>query len=159
MAEQQTIISEPCWHEQSAETILATLHTTEFGLSKEESQNRLKVYGLNRLPEPERKSSFFRFLLQFHNILIYVLLGAALVTSFLQHWVDTAVIIAVVVINALIGFIQEGKAEKALDAMGYRKRTGFLAGLTVAQLSEFSLVFMAMGVLASERSVAIRIRS
>ncbi len=117
MAEQQNIISEPCWHEQLPETILATLHTTELGLSKEESQSRLKVYGLNRLPEPKRNSSFFRFLLQFHNILIYVLLGAALVTSFLQHWVDTAVIIAVVVINALIGFIQEGKAEKALDAI------------------------------------------
>jgi len=117
MAEQKNIISEPSWHEQSTETILATLHTTEFGLGKEESQNRLKVYGLNRLPEPKGKSSFFRFLLQFHHILIYVLLGAALVTSFLQHWVDTAVIIAVVVINALIGFIQEGKAEKALDAI------------------------------------------
>jgi magnesium-transporting ATPase (P-type) len=111
-SEQQNIISESCWYEQSKETVLATLNTTEFGLNQGESQNRLKVYGLNRLPEPKRKSSFFRFLLQFHNILIYVLLGAALVTSFLQHWIDTAVIIAVVVINALIGFIQEGKAEK-----------------------------------------------
>ncbi|KTD73830.1 cation-transporting P-type ATPase [Legionella tucsonensis] len=117
MAEQKNIISESCWHEQSTETTFATLNTTEFGLSEEESQNRLKVYGFNRLPEPKRKSTFFRFLLQFHNILIYVLLGASLVTFILQHWVDTAVIIAVVVINALIGFIQEGKAEKALDAI------------------------------------------
>ncbi|MBN9230358.1 MAG: cation-transporting P-type ATPase [Legionella sp.] len=118
MAEQQQdILSEPCWHEQSKETILATLNTTELGLSEEESQSRLKVYGFNRLPEPKRTSTFFRFLLQFHNILIYVLLAAALVTFFLQHWVDTAVILAVVIINALIGFIQEGKAEKALDAI------------------------------------------
>lgn len=107
----------PHWHEQSAETIFATLNTTEFGLSENESHNRLKHYGLNHLQEPERINIFLRFLLQFHNIFIYVLLGAALVTSLLQHWVDTAVIIAVVVINALIGFIQEGKAEKALDAI------------------------------------------
>jgi len=118
MAEQQQdILSEPCWHEQSKETIFATLNATELGLSEEESQSRLKVYGFNRLPEPKRTSTFFRFLLQFHNILIYVLLAAAIVTSFLQHWVDTAVILAVVIINALIGFIQEGKAEKALDAI------------------------------------------
>ena len=117
MAKQQNNISQPSWHERSTETILTAFNTTEFGLNEEEYQNRLKDYGLNRLPEPKRKSAFFRFLLQFHSILIYVLLGAALVTSFLQHWVDTIVIIAVVVINALIGFIQEGKAEKALDAI------------------------------------------
>ncbi|KTD41800.1 cation-transporting P-type ATPase [Legionella parisiensis] len=117
MEEQQNIFSEPCWHEQSKETILSTLNATEMGLSEAESQSRLKIYGFNRLPEPPKTSTFFRFILQFHNILIYVLLAAALVTSFLQHWIDTAVILAVVIINALIGFIQEGKAEKALDAI------------------------------------------
>ena len=117
MEEQQNFISEPYWHEQSIETIFATLNTTEYGLSEKESDDRLKVYGPNRLPEPKRKSTILRFLLQFHNIFIYVLLGASLVTSLLQHWVDTAVIIAVVVINALIGFIQEGKAEKSLEAI------------------------------------------
>lgn len=117
MEEQQNSISEPYWHEQSTETIFATLNTTESGLSEKESDDRLKVYGPNRLPEPKRKSTILRFLLQFHNILIYVLLGASLVTAILQHWVDTAVIIAVVVINALIGFIQEGKAEKSLEAI------------------------------------------
>ena len=58
-----------------------------------------------------------RLLLQFHNILIYVLLASAAVTATMQHWVDTAVITGVVVINAFIGFLQEGKAEKALDAI------------------------------------------
>ncbi len=58
-----------------------------------------------------------RLLLQFHNVLIYVLLGAAVVTATLGHAVDTAVILGVVLINALIGFIQEGKAEKSLDAI------------------------------------------
>ncbi|HAU1153037.1 TPA: cation-transporting P-type ATPase [Legionella pneumophila] len=109
--------SEPDWHEQSVEKILVTLNTTEWGISEQESKQRLAYYGFNRLPETKSKSILLRFLLQFHNILIYVLLGAAVVTSLLQHWVDTAVIIAVVLINALIGFIQEGKAEKALDAI------------------------------------------
>ncbi len=112
MVEQQNI-PELCYA-QSAETTLAALNSTEFGLSEREFRNRLKQYGLNRLPAPKKKSIFFRFLLQFHNILIYVLLGASLVTFFLQHWVDTAVILAVVLINSLIGFIQEGKAENAL---------------------------------------------
>jgi magnesium-transporting ATPase (P-type) len=58
-----------------------------------------------------------RFLLQFHNVLIYVLLASAGVTALLAHWVDTSVIVGVVVINAFIGFIQEGKAEKAMDAI------------------------------------------
>ncbi|MFO2503780.1 cation-transporting P-type ATPase [Legionella pneumophila serogroup 1] len=115
--EVQPNTSPPCWHEQSIEMTLVALNATELGLSEQESQKRLERYGLNRLAEPEKRSAFIRFLLQFHNILIYVLLGAAMVTSLLQHWIDTAVIIAVVVINALIGFIQEGKAEKALDAI------------------------------------------
>ncbi|KTD13233.1 cation-transporting P-type ATPase [Legionella jamestowniensis] len=109
--------AEPYWHEQSVETVLVSLNTTESGLSEDEFLNRLEHYGLNRLQEPKKKSIFFRFLLQFDNILIYVLLIAALITLLLQHWIDTAVILAVVFINALIGFIQEGKAEKALDAI------------------------------------------
>jgi magnesium-transporting ATPase (P-type) len=58
-----------------------------------------------------------RFLIQFHNVLIYVLLGAALVTAALRHWVDTGVILTVVLANAAIGFIQEGKAEAAMAAI------------------------------------------
>jgi magnesium-transporting ATPase (P-type) len=54
---------------------------------------------------------------QFDNILIYVLIGAAVITALLEHWVDTSVILAVVIINAIIGFIQEGKAEMAMDAI------------------------------------------
>ena len=58
-----------------------------------------------------------RFLAQFHNVLIYVLLGAAVVTGVLQHWVDTGVILAVVLANAVIGYLQEGKAEAAMAAI------------------------------------------
>ncbi|OGB20941.1 MAG: carbonate dehydratase [Burkholderiales bacterium RIFCSPLOWO2_02_FULL_57_36] len=74
-------------------------------------------YGANTLPSPPKRSAVLRFLMQFHNVLIYVLLGAAAVTALLGHWVDTGVIIGVVLINAVIGHIQEGKAEQALDAI------------------------------------------
>lgn len=87
------------------------------GLDEKEAQRRLDAYGLNRLPEPPKRSSLVRFLMHFHNVLIYVLLGAAVITALLNHMVDTLVILAVVIVNALIGFIQEGKAESAMEAI------------------------------------------
>jgi magnesium-transporting ATPase (P-type) len=93
------------------------LHTTSAGLSADEAAARLDTYGPNRLPEPPRRSAVLRLLLQFHNVLIYVLLASALITAALGHLVDTLVILAVVIANAVIGFIQEGKAEKAMDAV------------------------------------------
>ena len=86
-------------------------------MSRERAEERALEFGPNELPKPSRPHILLRFLSHFHNILIYVLLGAAVITSLLGHFVDTAVIAAVVVINALIGFIQEGKAEKAMDAI------------------------------------------
>ncbi len=105
------------WHTIPAAEALALLDSRATGLSAAEVQRRLEEYGHNHLPQPRRRSAFMRILMQFHNILIYALMLAAVVTALLGHWVDTAVIIGVVVINALIGFIQEGKAEKALDAI------------------------------------------
>ena len=58
-----------------------------------------------------------RFLMQINNVLIYALLGAALGKVFLGEWLDASVILGVVIINALLGFVQEGKAEKALDSI------------------------------------------
>lgn len=105
------------WHDQSVSEVMSTLTAAETGLSEADAKKRLGDYGLNRLPVPKKKNLLLRFLLQFHNILIYVLLGAAGITALLQHLTDTFVILAVVIINALIGFIQEGKAEKALEAI------------------------------------------
>lgn len=105
------------WHHISMEAVLAELGTRSAGLSQAEAQARLESHGPNRLPQAPRRSLLVRFLLQFHNILIYVLLGSALITGWLQHWADTAVILAVVIANAIIGFIQEGKAENAMDAI------------------------------------------
>ncbi len=105
------------WHGRPVTETLAELEATPAGLSQDEAQARLATYGPNRLPEPPRNSAIRRFLMQFHNILIYVLLGSAAITSTLDHIADTAVILAVVIANAIIGFIQEGKAEKAMDAI------------------------------------------
>ena len=105
------------WHSLAPEEALTGLESSDQGLSEEEARRRLEELGPNRLPETKRRGPLMRLLLQFHNVLIYVLLVAAATTAALGHWLDTAVILGVVVINAFIGFLQEGKAEKALDAI------------------------------------------
>jgi len=105
------------WHQLAADDALAAQKTTPDGLTTEEAARRLAEHGPNRLTPSAKRGPLLRFLLQFHNVLIYVLLAAAGVTALLAHWVDTAVIVGVVVINAFIGFIQEGKAEQAMEAI------------------------------------------
>jgi len=109
--------STPQWHALNAEAALDGTGTSARGLSNGEAAARLQANGLNRLPEPAQRSAFLRFLLHFHNILIYVLLASAVITVALGHLVDTAVILAVVLANAAIGFVQEGKAERAMAAI------------------------------------------
>ncbi len=104
-------------HSKSIEMVLEELNVSVSGLTDQEAKLRLVSYGANRLPEPPKRSPLLRFGLQFHNILIYVLLSSAIITGLLGHWIDTFVILAVVFANAVIGFIQEGKAEKAMDAI------------------------------------------
>ncbi|MFS2327927.1 cation-transporting P-type ATPase [Brucella sp. H1_1004] len=104
-------------HSQSPEVCLVSLNTSLTGLSASEASRRLREYGPNRLPDTTGRGPLIRFVGQFNNVLIYVLLAAALVTAALQHWVDTGVILAVVLANAIIGFIQEGKAEAAMSAI------------------------------------------
>ena len=105
------------WHSIQEETVLKEVASRLEGLSQTEADRRMGVHGPNRLRPPSKQTSWRRFFAQFQNILIYVLLGSAGVTAFLRHWVDTSVILGVVIINAVIGFIQEGKAEKAMDAI------------------------------------------
>ena len=104
-------------HSQSPEACLEAWQASADGLSGSEAKRRFAEHGANRLPEAAARSPLARFLAQFNNVLIYVLLGAAVVTGVLQHWVDTGVILAVVLANAVIGFIQEGKAEAAMAAI------------------------------------------
>ena len=104
-------------HSRPTDEILTALDTSARGLSEDEARRRLAAHGPNRLPEPERDGPLKRFFSHFRDPLIYVLLGAAAVTALMQHWIDTGVILGVVIINAAIGFIQEGKAENALAAI------------------------------------------
>ncbi len=105
------------WHARPAEEAVAAHATGPAGLSDDEAARRLAEHGANRLPEPPRAGPLARFLRQFKNLLIYVLLGAAAVTAALGHPVDTVVILAVVLVNAVIGYVQEGRAEDALAAI------------------------------------------
>lgn len=104
-------------HHLPPQEALAAVDSSMQGLNHAEAARRLAQHGPNRLTPANRRGPLLRFLLQFHNVLIYVLLAAACVTALLAHWVDTGVIVGVVFINAVIGFIQEGKAEKAMDAI------------------------------------------
>ncbi|WP_068086749.1 HAD-IC family P-type ATPase [Polycladidibacter stylochi] len=105
------------WYTSPIETILDDLYSSKNGLHQADIEQRLEEFGPNSLPKASQKSSFLRFLLQFNNVLIYVLLASALVTSLIGHWIDTSVIMAVVLANAVIGYLQEGKAEKAMNAI------------------------------------------
>lgn len=105
------------WHAQPAADALAALDSPDGGLSAAEAQKRLERVGPNRLTPPPRRSALRRFAAQFDNVLIYVLIAAGLVTLALGELVDAAVIAGVVLINAAIGAVQEGKAEQALDAI------------------------------------------
>src|SRR6056297_1907723 len=105
------------FHALPPEDALDVLSAGGTGLTTDEAARRRANSGPNRLPEPPGRSMLLRFLSHFHNVLIYVLIAAAAVTAALGHWVDTSVILAVVIANAVIGFIQEGRAEQAMAAI------------------------------------------
>ena len=106
------------WHGiESAELMRLCDTNTDNGLSDEEAAKRQEEFGANELPEPKKDSALIKFFKHFNDVLIYVLLAAAVITLFLGHFIDTGVILMVVVINAIIGYIQQNKAEKALDSI------------------------------------------
>ncbi|KGD88039.1 carbonate dehydratase [Achromobacter sp. RTa] len=105
------------WHARPATAVEEALQARPTGLTEDEARGRLARYGPNRLVEARRQGALMRFLRQFHNILLYVMMGSAVITALLGHWIDTAVLLAAVIVNAIIGFIQEGKAESAMDAI------------------------------------------
>jgi len=97
--------------------VLTALGSSAAGLTGDEAARRLAEVGPNRLPEPEREGPVKRFLRHFDDILIYILLASAVLKAVLGEWVDFWVILAVAVINAVIGFVQEGRAEDALAGL------------------------------------------
>jgi cation-transporting ATPase F len=106
------------WHHLPADEVLDLLESDqEKGLDLFEVDNRQKEFGPNVITGKKGKGQLLRFLLQFHQPLIYILIAAGTVTAFLQEWVDAGVILGVVLVNAFIGFIQEVKAVKAIEAL------------------------------------------
>lgn len=103
---------------QSTDETLKSLATTIDGLTQDQVAERLAKYGRNQLTETKRKSLFVRFLEQFKDFMIIVLLVAAMIAGFLAHeWPDAIIILAVVILNAVFGVFQEAKAEQAIDAL------------------------------------------
>ncbi|MCC1495360.1 cation-transporting P-type ATPase [Alcanivorax sp. 1008] len=105
------------WHTLEVKQVLAELQVDCAGLSSQEATDRLVRYGANRLPEGARRSTWRRFVDQINNLLIYVLITAATITALMGHWIDSTVILIVVLVQTVIGFLQEGKAEQALAAI------------------------------------------
>jgi magnesium-transporting ATPase (P-type) len=150
---QSTAAAEPLWHTLPVETALARLGVDPGrGLESGEAAARLARYGPNRLRPLPRPGPLKRFLMQFHNVLIYVLLAAGGVTLAMGHYVDAGVILGVVVINALIGFLQEGRAERALEAIRAMlslqadvRRDGRRQTIAAADLVPGDIVFLQSG--------------
>lgn len=109
-------MKEPWKHDKQA--VAAFLQTDiERGISNDEVRKRIDQYGLNQLVEKKGRSPLRIFLGQFNNFMIWVLVAAALISGFLKEWVDAVAIIAIVILNAIMGFVQEFRAEKSLAAL------------------------------------------
>ncbi|MBU1057629.1 MAG: cation-transporting P-type ATPase [Proteobacteria bacterium] len=111
-------LSDKEWHHLPMDEITSLLASDhKKGLDQEEAGKRLGQFGANVLTAKQGQSGWMRFLLQFHQPLIYILIAAGVITAALQEWVDSGVIFGVVLVNAIIGYIQESKAENALTAL------------------------------------------
>ncbi len=111
------------WHTMSVDSVFSALKTSKKGLSTSKAQSRLREYGLNKLKEKKRKTALLIFIEQFKSFLVILLLAAVIISIFLgvfsdeSHFIDAAVIGAIIILNAILGFYQEYKAEKTLEAL------------------------------------------
>ncbi|MBF0328517.1 MAG: calcium-translocating P-type ATPase, PMCA-type [Nitrospirae bacterium] len=105
------------WHQKNIDETLSALNSSLRGLSSDEAQKRLEQYGTNELKEKARKTPFIMFLDQFKDFMILVLIAAAVISGIIGEPSDTIAIIVIVVLNAVIGFVQEYRAEKAVAAL------------------------------------------
>ncbi len=105
------------WHNLNTNEVLRVLKSSQKGLTTREVEKRFKKYGKNKLPEKKKFSQLKIALNQFKSPLVYILLVAALITFFLENFVDTGVILAAVLMNTIVGFVQETKAEQALEKL------------------------------------------
>ena len=113
----ETLLDKHWHHMQASQAIQLLGVSANDGLDQFEVEQRLKHFGDNVITGKRAKTGLERFLLQFHQPLVYILIAAGLVTAYLGEWVDSLVILAVVLVNAVVGYIQESKAVKALDSL------------------------------------------
>ena len=149
------------YHSLSQEETLLRLKTAKEGLTERQAKERLKQYGENKLEQGRKKSLLRRFFLQFNDFMIWILLasaGVSFFTSFLRgdtDYVDSVIILAIVILNAVTGVVQESRAEKAVEAlrqMASPKATVLREGrhreIPAAQLVPGDIVELSMGDLA-----------
>jgi len=113
------------YYDKQLSAIYKDLKTSDKGLTDAEAVNRIGQYGYNELKEKKKKSPILMFLLQFNNFLIWILMVAIAISIILGDWIESIVIFIIVILNAVIGFVQEYKAEKAIDAL--KKLSGIRA--------------------------------
>lgn len=142
----------PTWHALPHDEVLQALQAGPEGLESAEARRRLERHGRNALAAQKQRGPLLRLLLQFHNVLLYIMLAAAVVTAALGHWLDSGVLFAAVVVNALIGFVQEGRAESAMDAIrsmlaphAFVLRDGTRRELEAAEVVPGDVVLLASG--------------
>jgi magnesium-transporting ATPase (P-type) len=145
-----TKVSAP--HVSDIVEIFSGLATSEVGLNEAEALARRIKSGENKLPLAPPTPAWKRLFFQFHNVLIHVLIVSAIFSALLQHYVDSAVIFAVVLVNAIVGFVQEGKAEDALRAIMSMTKTqcmvvreGVLASINGTELVPGDIVILQAG--------------
>jgi len=105
------------WHTKSTKEVLKNLKSSEDGLSGAEVQKRFGKYGKNVLRKYRRRSRFGILVRQFNSLLVYILIVAAVLSGVIGHWIDAGVIGAIVILNAVIGFVQEYKAEEIIEKL------------------------------------------
>ncbi|MBU4244864.1 MAG: HAD-IC family P-type ATPase, partial [Proteobacteria bacterium] len=116
------------WHYREGDEVAALLSVDpKTGLDQFETEQRLKRFGENVITGKRSKTALERFLLQFHQPLVYILIAAGVVTALLGEWVDSFVIMGVVLVNALVGYFQEAKAIKALQSLSASMRVEAVA--------------------------------
>lgn len=140
------------WEKLSVEEVLTKLKTSNNGITDVEAKKRLKTYGLNELKEKEKESFIKKFLMQFMDILIALLIVAAIASYCIGDVLDAIVILVVVIINAIVGFLQENKAEKAMDALkslisheAIVKRAGEIKKIPSSELTRGDIVLIEEG--------------
>ena len=140
------------WHQKETKDILDDLQSSSKGLSSEEAQRRLLEYGPNELKEKEKRTLFMMFLDQFKDFMILILIGAAIISGIIGEPSDTIAIAVIVILNAVIGFIQEYRAEKAMAALKRMSaltatviRGGIHAGIPASEIVRGDIVLLDSG--------------